>query len=215
MAVYLIMNYWNEIVGFFKAAYNFVVSAIMAYINFWVGIYTFLGQKIMEIFMAIPNFIVYVFGLVTDGFKNFINGAIGLFEGFINFVITGVNRIVDALNSISVKVPDWVPGLAGMTFGLNIPKIPMVSLPRLAKGGVVMPSPGGSLVNVAEAGRPEKVVPLDANGLSAGDKAVLSAVQNGNGINITVNASPGMDVNALATEVGRKLAFQMRKGAYS
>ena len=215
MAVYLIMNYWNEIVGFFKAAYDFVVSAIMAYINFWVGIYTFLGQKIMEIFMAIPNFIVYVFGLVTDGFKNFINGAIGLFEGFINFVITGVNRIVDALNSISVKVPDWVPGLAGMTFGLNIPKIPMVSLPRLAKGGVVMPSPGGSLVNVAEAGRPEKVVPLDANGLSAGDKAVLSAVQNGNGINITVNASPGMDVNALATEVGRKLAFQMRKGAYS
>jgi hypothetical protein len=78
-----------------------------------------------------------------------------------------------------------------------------------------MPSPGGSLVNVAEAGRPEKVVPLDANGLSAGDKAVLSAVQGGNGINITVNASPGMDVNALATEVGRKLAFQMRKGAYS
>jgi hypothetical protein len=33
------------------------------------------------------------------------------------------------------------------------------------------------------------------------------------GINVTVNGTPNMDVNALAAEVSRKLAFQMRKGA--
>jgi hypothetical protein len=215
LAVYFIMNNLDAIIGFFQAAFKFIGDIIMNYVNFWVGIWTFLGTSIMNIINAIPGFFVSSFNFIVDFFKGFINGAIGLFEGFVNFILSGVNMIIKALNSLSVKIPDWVPFVGGQTWGLNIPLIPPLALPRLAKGGVVMPSPGGSLVNVAEAGRPEKVVPLDANGLSAGDKAVLAAVQGGNGINITVNGSPGMDVNALAAEVGRKLAFQMRKGAYN
>jgi hypothetical protein len=35
----------------------------------------------------------------------------------------------------------------------------------------------------------------------------------GGGVNMTINASPDMDVSALAAEVSRRLAFQMRKGA--
>ena len=210
-----IMNIIMAIPNFFVSAYNFVSGLVMNYINFWIGLWTWLGTSIMNIIMAIPNFFVSSFNFIVDFFKNFINTAIGLFEGFVNFIISGVNMIIKALDSLSIKIPDWVPFVGGQTWGVNIPLVPSLSLPRLAKGGIVMPSAGGSLVNVAEAGRPEKVVPLDANGLSAGDKAVLAAVQGGSGVNIVVNAAPGMDVNALATEVGRKLAFQMRKGAYS
>ena len=217
LAVYFIMNNLDAIIGFFQAAFKFIGDIIMGYINFWIGVWTFLGTSIMNIIMAIPGFFVSSFNFIVDFFKNFINGAIGLFEGFVNFILSGVNMIIRALSSLSVKIPDWVPFFGGQTWGISIPEIPMLKLPRLAEGGVVSPSPGGSLINVAEAGKPEKVTPLDSNGLSAGDRAVLAAVNGSSsgGMNITVNAAPGMDVNALAAEVGRKLAFQMRKGAYN
>ena len=34
-------------------------------------------------------------------------------------------------------IPDWVPGLGGKSFGLHIPHISEVSIPRLAQGGFV------------------------------------------------------------------------------
>jgi hypothetical protein len=67
-------------------------------------------------------------------------------------------------------------------------------------------------VNVAEAGKPEKVVPLDSEGLSAGERKVLEALNNSTGISIQINGAE-MDKNELAAEVSRRLAFQMRKGA--
>lgn len=73
-------------------------------------------------------------GLI-GGFEAAINGIIGLWEKFVNF-------LVDALNEISFDVPDWVPLIGGKKFGFDIPKVSFerVSLPRLAKGMVI---PGG------------------------------------------------------------------------
>ena len=34
-------------------------------------------------------------------------------------------------------MPDWVPEIGGKTFGFNISTIGNISIPRLAKGGVV------------------------------------------------------------------------------
>jgi hypothetical protein len=84
--------------------------------------------------------------------------------------------------------------------------------PKLALGGTVYPSRGGTLVTVAEAGRPERIEPLDSNGLSDRDKALISQMGGGQGISIVVNPAPGMDEKELATAVSRQLAFEMRKG---
>jgi hypothetical protein len=143
-----------------------------------------------------------------------INLSIGAFEGLINFVLDGVNGLIGGLNKV-------LEGIKATTFGavdLVLEPIAKVKLPRLAKGGTVMPSPGGSIVNIAEAGKPERVVPLDSNGLSNGDKAVLAAIKdsgvgNSSGIEINVYASEGMNVKELAAEVSRQLSFSMRKGA--
>ena len=103
------------------------------------------------------------FGSLWEGIKEFfvdtINALIGGFEGFVNFVIRGVNKIVDALNGLKFKVPDWVPEIGGATLGFSIPKIPEISLGRvaLAKGGFVN-QPTNALIG--EAG-PEVVMPLD------------------------------------------------------
>jgi phage-related protein len=107
-----------------------------------------------------------VFNNVVNFFKGIINSMIGMVEGYVNFWIRGVNLIVGALNKVKFDIPNWVPVIGGQKWGFTLPLVPEIKLPRLAKGGTVMPSPGGSLVNVAEAGRPERIEPLDSNGLS-------------------------------------------------
>ena len=93
---------------------------------------------------------------------------------------------------------------------------PPVIVPKFAKGGIVFPSMGGSLVNVAEAGRAERIEPLDENGLSKRDKALILALSGGGSAGATINVYPsaGMDERELANMVSRKLAFEIRKGAF-
>lgn len=86
----------------------------------------------------------------------------------------------------------------------------------LAKGGTVMPSPGGTIARIAEAGRAERVEPLDPNGLSNRDKAIMDRYMGSPaqaGVQINVYAQPNQDVNELAEIVSRKVSFNMRKGA--
>ena len=54
-----------------------------------------------------------------------------------NGVVNGINTVINALNSLHFDIPDWVPGLGGKSFGFNIGTLATVSLPRLAKGGIV------------------------------------------------------------------------------
>jgi hypothetical protein len=69
------------------------------------------------------------------------NGVISAFETAINFAVRGLNGLIRAAN----KVPF-----------VDIPQISEISIPRLAKGGIVT-SP--TLALIGEAG-PEAVVPL-------------------------------------------------------
>jgi len=50
---------------------------------------------------------------------------------------------------------------------------------KLAKGGTVMPSQGGTLATIGEAGKPERVAPLDPNGLSQRDYAMIDYLAGG------------------------------------
>ncbi|NBU22561.1 MAG: hypothetical protein EBS38_01390 [Actinobacteria bacterium] len=88
-------------------------------------------------------------------------------------------------------------------------------IPKLASGGVAYPSLGGTLVTVAEAGRPERIEPLDPNGLSNRDKAMIQELSGGSmsGVNVNVYATPGMDVNELTQAISRKLAMEIKRGS--
>jgi TP901 family phage tail tape measure protein len=129
---------------------------------------------------------------IGDFFKGIINGWITMFEGFINFVIGGVNKLINALNKISVDVPAG-PFNDAYTLGINIPNVPEVSLPRLAKGGIVKSQPGGILANIGEGRYDEAVVPLKPGmGL-------------GNTYNITVNAGMGTNGARVGEEIVRAI----------
>jgi len=77
---------------------------------------------------------------IKNAFKSTINFLIGLAEGFTNGFIKGINGIISALNTIKIDIPSWVPGIGGNSFGINIPSVPELSIPRLAKGAVIPPN---------------------------------------------------------------------------
>jgi hypothetical protein len=143
--------------------------------------------------------------------------ASGLWDGIKDSFKNAINYIIERWNALqfNLRFPDKIFGiplgpLAGRGFTLDTPDIK-----KLAEGGVVMPSAGGTLATIGEAGRPERVEPLDPDGLSKRDKAMIEMLSGGrgSGINITINPSAGMDERELASIVSRQIAFQLRKGA--
>lgn len=177
---------WNGIKSTFNSIWNNIVNAVKSF-----------GKVFRDAFSGIKGFVTSAFTGVLNAVRTPINGIIGL-----------VNKAIGSLNGLSVKIPDWVPIVGGQKWGLNIPKIP-----QLAKGGTVMPSRSGTLVNVAEAGRPERIEPLNTNGLSDRDEALIAKLAPTQvAPQIVVNGAPGQDVTELAAIVSREVAWQMRKG---
>jgi len=142
--------------------------------------------KIFKDIVTVVGSVTKAFGgigkAMTDAFKGvgtflkgLFNGFIGMIEGFVNFFIDGINMIPKGLNSLKFKVPDWVPFIGGKTIGFKVPTVAHIKIPKLAQGGVVMPSPGGSIVNVAEAGQAEAIIPLNKLGnMTGGNTYVIN-----------------------------------------
>ena len=119
-------------------------------------------QSIKRIFGGIIDFVAGVFTGnwsrawhgVVDIFKGIMSGLGSVIKAPLNSVIGMINMAIDGLNKISFTAPDWIPGIGGKHFGVNIAK-----MPYLAKGGIV-DKPTQAVVG--EAGT-EAVVPLENN----------------------------------------------------
>jgi phage-related protein len=231
---------WDGIKAGFKAVSDFLRPIVEAIANFFKPIFKGIGdfintvwQGIQAGFKAFYDFVApvirtlggvfeTVFKGVSSFFKGIINGMIGFAEGFVNFFIDGLNFIIDRINTIKLPIPALLQPVFGgaRELGFSIGRVARISLPRLAEGGIVAARPGGMLAQIAEAGRAERVEPLDSSGLSVRDRAMIEMLsKNGSGlegnINISVYPAQGMNESELATKISRVLALQLRKGAAS
>lgn len=191
---------WTEQFGIMGNVVNGLVAAVEAVWN--------------SIRDTLNGVIDFVRGVFTGDWERAWNGVVeifsGIFGGIVNSVrvpfraVAGIiNAIIDAVNSISIDIPDWVPVVGGAHFGLNLPHIPY-----LAEGGVVR---RGSAI-VGEAG-PELmtvlgnrtiVQPLPSRYATApGGQAAGAAVAPQ--ITINVYGAEGQDENALAEIIMRKI----------
>lgn len=120
-------------------------------------------MKTLGGFMSEGVLIGYVDGLknIVNEVKTPINNIIGSWEKMVSSIIRGNNAIISSLRSIRVDIPDWVPNYGGKRWSLNnlYTSGTSVSLPKLAKGGVITRP---TLAMVGEAGS-EVVMPLENN----------------------------------------------------
>ncbi len=141
------------------------------------------------------------------------SAAKNIWNGFRDGFKDALNWIIDKWNAFRIDArfpPDFiVPFLRNKGFTLDTPNIP-----RLAKGGIIPATPNGTLAVIGEAGRSERVEPLDPDGLSRRDRALISFLSGGASTGVTINVHPsaGMDERELASLVSRQLAYQMRRG---
>ena len=96
---------------------------------------------------------------LKDGFNTLKNKMKEPINALISMIEKAINWIVKQMNKLSWDVPSWVPGIGGKKFGFNIKE---VSIPRLAKGGIVNNPGRGVPVIAGEAGK-EAVLPLENN----------------------------------------------------
>ena len=108
------------------------------------------------------------------------------------------------------SIPDWVPGVGGKHFGLNIPMLAH-GTPNWMGGPAVINERGGELVDLPQGSR---VIPHDQSIRSAYDMGARSSHGNDITVNIigtTINN--GQDIKELARQVAEQIHYEMEKEA--
>jgi len=199
---------WQNV---FKPLAEFVGSVFVAVFD---NMFKSIGdiiEGLKNIFIGLMDFITGVFTgnweKAWEGVKQIFKGVFDSLWGIVKFplnlIIDGINWVIDALNSLSIKIPDWVPKYGGRTWGINIPKIP-----KLATGTNYVPQDMLAYLHEGEAVVPKKYNP-DATGLTAEtiEQAVYRAFTNALRI---MQASARQDDKELVLKIDNTVLARMQ-----
>ena len=150
----------SEAVANLVSAFQSNFPLLSAYLSGWWESVSAAWENVKAIFTNIIDFVQNVFAgnwsaawdNIVAIFGNVFGMIVNLAKAPINGVISAINWVLEKINSISVTIPDWVPGVGGKTLGFNIPTIP-----ALAAGGIAT---APTLAQIGEGGEPEAVLPL-------------------------------------------------------
>ncbi|GFI45843.1 hypothetical protein IMSAGC019_01156 [Lachnospiraceae bacterium] len=171
----------------FQNAYQGVVNAFSNVVSFFSGLW----EKIKGCFVDVG---VKIGSAVGGAFKSAINSCLSTIEGVVNKFIGMINGVIDVINEIP---------------GVSLGKISTLSLPRLAKGGVLRE--GQAMV--AEAG-PELLSMVNGKAVvtpltgTARNHAMENAGKGGGGYVQNVNITSPKALSPY--EVGRQTRLQTR-----
>lgn len=144
----------------------------------------FISEKMSFIGAVIGSMVT----AAMETLKGFGNFFIGIGESIANSWVKAINTIIEALNTIQVDIPDWVPKIGGQSFGINIPTVPEIEIPRLATGGLVTRP---TIAEIGEAG-PEAIIPL-------------SKMPAFGGITVNISGNSFMGERDMAEKVGDRI----------
>lgn len=128
---------WDSIANKAKDTWENIKKAFGKVGDFFSGIWDTIKSKFTSVGTAVGN-------AIGGAFKKAINSVLETIERTLNF-------IPDKVNPVLQTITDWT--------GVSLPFMPVISLPRLAKGGVVNSK---TVAEIGEDGT-EAVVPLEKN----------------------------------------------------
>lgn len=155
-------NVIQPVANFFVGLWNSIKNTFSAVGSFFTSVFTGAWNGIKKAFSAVGSFFSGVWATIKNmfstigttignaigsAFKNVVNSIIRFAENTINGFIKAINLAIGLIN----KIP-----------GVNITKLQLLSIPKLAKGGIVNNPGRGVPVIAGEAGA-EAVLPLENN----------------------------------------------------
>lgn len=168
-AGYLLYKNWDKILPKLKAFYNLIknLPVVEAFIGGITGIY----ESGKETFNGLVNFVSGVFtGNWTKAWNGVVQAVGGSFSMIgelvklpINNTIGLINTALAGIGKIDVKIPDWVPGVGGKSFGPDIPEIPMLAkgTDNFSGGAAIVGEQGPELVNMPKGTRVNNATKTD------------------------------------------------------
>ena len=214
-------NIWNGFVEilsstissigqWFKGLWDGIVSIFSGVAGWFGGIFQGAWNAITSIFGNLGGFFGGVWNSITGMFgrlgsfvgdtiggavKGAVNGALGMVERMANGFIGMINGAIGLIN----KIP-----------GVHIGNIPDLHIPRLATGGIVPPTNGGSIIYAGDGGQNEWVVPESKmaslveqiNRRRSGDGGMTKHIT----VNNTYNVRDKVDAQMVASDLGYLLS---------
>lgn len=168
-----IKNVFSKVGEFFSGIFETAWSMIKKPFETTASWFSELWDDIKAPFSKVGEFFEGAFKTVGDVIK-----------APLNAVIKGINVVIGALNSLSIDIPSWVPGIGGDTWGIDIPKVPY-----LARGGVLKKGQLGLLEGTGA----EAVVPLENN--EGWIKATASALKTQFDYSVATNTNVAQPID--------------------
>lgn len=135
VAEYIIENVFSTF-EYISLRIENLIEMFTGLIDFLTGVFTGDWQKAWEGIKKMFSAIWESFAVIV---KNVVNKIVDILNFFLGIVETVQHRLADAL-SFSIDIPDWVPGIGGKSFHLDVPKVTIPKVPYLATGAVIPPN---------------------------------------------------------------------------
>lgn len=199
----------NAVIDAAEGLYNGVVNKLKEF-----------GTIVAQRFTEAKDGAVRVWNELKDAV---VGAAIDIYNGVAGWIADAVKAVQtawDTIQGIVDKINNAISGAAAAV--ANAPAAPSVGAGQatfggtgllaapaqvllqnmfavaMARGGIINPTPGGTLAVIGEAGRRERVEPLDSSGLSMRDRAMIEAI-----VGATVGGSS--DGRVINLHVGNEL----------
>ena len=154
-----IKNAWSSVQNWFSGIWNGIKNVFTSVGSWFGSIFTTAWDNIKNAFSSITGFFSGIWESIKNIFAN-VGKAIG--DAVKGAVSNAVNKVLSTACKIIngfIKAINFAIGIINAIPGVNISKIKELSVPAMAKGGVV---DGATLAMIGEQGK-EAVVPLENN----------------------------------------------------
>lgn len=164
---------WTVISAEFRIGYAILSGIIHVIYDILTGKWSDIGKDIKNTVEDIWGTIKSVFGKARDFLSTVFSGVAGFFKSAfgdvkdiittpINALLSVLHGVLHAIGQIHFHVPSLdthIPGIGKIGgFDFGVPDLSDKVPTHLAQGATILPTPGGTLAVLAEAGRAESVV---------------------------------------------------------
>lgn len=93
-----------------------------------------IGDFVGSVWTSIQSGVGSMAEAVKQKFTSAFQAIPGILKAPVNTAISLINKAVGAINGVGFTIPDWVPGIGGESFKVNIPQIPMLATGGFTQG---------------------------------------------------------------------------------